>query len=56
MSHIANSNIRVDNFQYRTQDKTAYVYFLSHCHEGKLPIAGPLQVDSVACVQIICED
>ena len=35
MSYIANSNIRVDNFQYRSQDKTHYTYFLSHCHEGK---------------------
>ena len=35
MSHIAGSNIRVDNFQYRSQDKTNYAYFLSHCHEGK---------------------
>lgn len=36
MSHIYNSNIRVDNFQYRQQDNTEYIYFLSHCHEGKL--------------------
>lgn len=36
MSHIANSNIRVDNFQYRQQDKTRYCYFLSHCHEDHL--------------------
>jgi len=36
MSHIAGSNIRVDNFQYRSQDKTNYAYFLSHCHEDHL--------------------
>merc|ERR1719246_261801 len=36
MSHIAGSNIRVDNFQYRSTDKTDYVYFLSHCHEDHL--------------------
>ena len=36
MSHITNSNIRVDNFQYRSQDKTRHVYFLSHCHEDHL--------------------
>ena len=36
MSHITNSNIRVDNFQYRQQDKTRYCYFLSHCHEDHL--------------------
>jgi len=40
MSHIYNSNIRVDNFQYRQQDKTDYVYFLSHCHEGKFLAVG----------------
>jgi len=44
MSHIANSNIRVDNFQYRTQDKSNYVYFLSHCHEGKWLANNSLQI------------
>ena len=36
MSHISNSNIRVDNFQYRQQDRTRYIYFLSHCHADHL--------------------
>ena len=35
MSLIPHSNIRVDNFEFMKNDLNTYVFFLSHCHEGK---------------------
>ncbi len=35
MSLLPHSNIRVDNFEFMKNDLTQYVFFLSHCHEGK---------------------
>jgi len=35
MSILPRSNIRVDNFEFMKNDLTQYVFFLSHCHEGK---------------------
>ena len=35
MSLLPHSNIRVDNFEFMKNDLTQYVFFLTHCHEGK---------------------
>jgi hypothetical protein len=42
MSILPRSNIRVDNFEFMKNDLTQYVFFLSHCHEGKrLSVSSP---------------
>lgn len=43
MSLIPHSNIRVDNFEFMKNDLTQYVFFLTHCHEGKLASFNALQ-------------
>lgn len=45
MSLLPHSNIRVDNFEFMKNDLNHYVFFLTHCHEGKYKLFNVFSID-----------